>query len=51
VAGDAQALETAVLNLLDNAVKYSRERVRIELEVWGDATGRPTCASATRASG
>jgi signal transduction histidine kinase len=40
VAGDAQALETAVLNLLDNAVKYSRERVRIELEVWGDADGQ-----------
>jgi signal transduction histidine kinase len=40
VAGDAQALETAVLNLLDNAVKYSRERVHIEVEVWGDADGQ-----------
>ncbi len=40
VAGDAQALETAVLNLLDNAVKYSRERVQIEVEVWGDADGQ-----------
>jgi signal transduction histidine kinase len=40
VAGDAQALETAVLNLLDNAVKYSRERVEIEVEVWGDADGQ-----------
>jgi two-component system sensor histidine kinase SenX3 len=39
VAGDAQALETAVLNLLDNAVKYSRERVQIDVEVWGDADG------------
>jgi signal transduction histidine kinase len=36
LTGDAQALETAVLNLLDNAVKYSRERLAIEVEVWGD---------------
>jgi len=40
VAGDAQALETAVLNLLDNAVKYSKERVQVEVEVWGDADGQ-----------
>jgi signal transduction histidine kinase len=40
VAGDPQALETAILNLLDNAVKYSRERAEIELEVWGDADGQ-----------
>lgn len=40
VAGDAQALETALLNLLDNAVKYSKEKVRVELEVWGDADGQ-----------
>jgi two-component system sensor histidine kinase SenX3 len=40
VAGDAQALETAVLNLLDNAVKYSRERVQVEVEVWGDTDGQ-----------
>jgi signal transduction histidine kinase len=40
VSGDAQALETAVLNLLDNAVKYSKERVEIEIEVWGDADGQ-----------
>jgi two-component system, OmpR family, sensor histidine kinase SenX3 len=40
VAGDAQGLETAVLNLLDNAVKYSRERVQVEVEVWGDADGQ-----------
>jgi two-component system, OmpR family, sensor histidine kinase SenX3 len=39
VAGDAQALETAVLNLLDNAVKYSKDDVRVEVEVWGDADG------------
>jgi signal transduction histidine kinase len=39
VMGDAAALETAVLNLLDNAVKYSREhevRVDVELERNGD---------------
>jgi signal transduction histidine kinase len=40
VAGDTQALETAVLNLLDNAVKYSRDRVEVEVEVWGDADGQ-----------
>jgi two-component system, OmpR family, sensor histidine kinase SenX3 len=40
MAGDAQALETAVLNLLDNAVKYSKDRVEIEIEVWGDADGQ-----------
>jgi two-component system sensor histidine kinase SenX3 len=40
VAGDPQALETAVLNLLDNAVKYSKGGVRIEVEVWGDADGQ-----------
>jgi two-component system sensor histidine kinase SenX3 len=40
VAGDAQALETAVLNLLDNAVKYAKDRVEIEIEVWGDADGQ-----------
>jgi two-component system sensor histidine kinase SenX3 len=40
MAGDAQALETAVLNLLDNAVKYAKDRVEIEIEVWGDADGQ-----------
>lgn len=30
LVGDAGALEMAVLNLLDNAVKYSREPVRVE---------------------
>jgi len=39
VSGDARALETAVLNLLDNAVKYSRDRLDVEIEVWGDADG------------
>jgi two-component system, OmpR family, sensor histidine kinase SenX3 len=40
LAGDAQALETAILNLVDNAVKYSKERVEVEVEVWGDADGQ-----------
>src|SRR5206468_1665145 len=35
--GDAQALETAVLKLLDNAVKYSKEKVEVEVEVGADA--------------
>jgi two-component system, OmpR family, sensor histidine kinase SenX3 len=36
--GDADALETAVLNLLDNAVKYSRDPVQVEvvMEAPGD---------------
>ncbi len=40
LAGDAQALETAVLNLLDNAVKYSKDVVRIEVEIWSDGDGQ-----------
>ena len=40
VAGDAEALETALLNLLDNAVKYSKDRVAVEVETWGDADGQ-----------
>ena len=31
--GDAAALETAVLNVLDNAVKYSKDRVDVEVEL------------------
>ncbi len=38
--GDARALETAILNLLDNAVKYSKERVQIELDVWREPEGQ-----------
>jgi signal transduction histidine kinase len=37
--GDATALETAVLNLLDNAVKYSKEAVQVEVEVGRDGDG------------
>jgi signal transduction histidine kinase len=40
LGGDPDALETAVLNLLDNAVKYSRDDVRIEVEAWADADGQ-----------
>jgi two-component system, OmpR family, sensor histidine kinase SenX3 len=39
VLGDAAALETAVLNLLDNGVKYSKERVEIRVGLELDATG------------
>ena len=38
--GDAGGLETAVLNLLDNAVKYSRERVHVEVELDATAAGQ-----------
>ena len=34
------ALETAVLNLLDNAVKYSREPVEVEVELRSDGDGQ-----------
>ena len=41
VMGDAAALETAVLNLIDNAVKYSRERVKVEASLdSGDGLAR-----------
>jgi two-component system sensor histidine kinase SenX3 len=33
IRGDAPALETAVLNVLDNAVKYSKERIEVDVEV------------------
>jgi len=39
VLGEAPALETAVLNLLDNAVKYSREKIEVEAEVASGADG------------
>ena len=37
--GDAEALETAVLNLLDNAVKYSKEPSSVQVEVEVSANG------------
>src|SRR5438309_8744708 len=37
--GDAEALETAVLNLLDNAVKYSKEPASVQVEVEVSANG------------
>jgi len=40
VSGDAHALETAVLNLLDNAVKYSKEKISVRVEAWGDGDGQ-----------
>jgi len=39
IRGDASALETAVLNLLDNAVKYSKDPVLVEVEVRGGGDG------------
>ena len=39
IRGDAAALETAVLNLLDNAVKYSKEPVQVQVEVRGGSDG------------
>jgi signal transduction histidine kinase len=40
--GDAEALETALLNLLDNAVKYSKEpgQARVEVEVGAHGDGQ-----------
>jgi signal transduction histidine kinase len=38
--GDATGLETVVLNLLDNAVKYSRAKVDVRVELRGDAEAR-----------
>ncbi len=45
VKGDAGALETAVLNLLDNAVKYSKDgHVDVEVRLGNDASGRAVLA-------
>lgn len=39
--GDQDALETAVVNLLDNAVKYSpKDKVHVEVEVSADGDGQ-----------
>jgi two-component system sensor histidine kinase SenX3 len=38
--GDAAALETAVLNLLDNAVKYSKDSVDVDVEVATNGDGQ-----------
>jgi signal transduction histidine kinase len=38
--GDAAALEIAVLNLLDNAVKYSRDAVHVDVVLEADERGR-----------
>ena len=40
--GDAEALETAIVNLLDNAVKYSKEpsQARVEVEVRANGDGQ-----------
>ena len=41
IAGDASALETAVLNLFDNAVKYSRDHeLKVEVELSRDQDGQ-----------
>ena len=38
--GDAAGLETALLNLLDNAVKYSKDKVEVSVELRGDGDGQ-----------
>jgi signal transduction histidine kinase len=38
--GDAAALETAMLNLLDNAVKYSRDSVHVEIGLARNGDGQ-----------
>ncbi len=40
VRGDVTGLETAVLNLLDNAVKYSKEHVDVEVTLADDGDGQ-----------
>ena len=42
VLGDAAALDTAVLNLLDNAVKYSKDKVDVNVRLDREAAGRVT---------
>lgn len=38
--GNPQGLETAVLNLLDNAVKYSKDKVAVEVELRKNGDGQ-----------
>jgi signal transduction histidine kinase len=40
VLGDSVALETAVLNLLDNSVKYSKDRVEVDVQVEAGGDGQ-----------
>jgi two-component system, OmpR family, sensor histidine kinase SenX3 len=40
IRGDASALETAVLNLLDNAVKYSKDKVQVEVDLGANGDGQ-----------
>ncbi|HVR69375.1 MAG TPA: HAMP domain-containing sensor histidine kinase [Vicinamibacteria bacterium] len=40
IRGDAEALETALLNLLDNAVKYSRDPIRVQVELAESGDGQ-----------
>lgn len=40
ILGDADALEMAVLNLLDNAVKYSKDPVLVEVELAENGDGQ-----------
>ncbi|HTM58076.1 MAG TPA: HAMP domain-containing sensor histidine kinase [Candidatus Udaeobacter sp.] len=50
VMGDARALNHCILNLLDNAVKYSRERREIRVSA-GSREGRVTISVADRGIG
>ena len=38
--GNAQGLETAVVNLLDNAVKYSKEKIDVEVDLRKNGDGQ-----------
>jgi signal transduction histidine kinase len=40
VMGNATGLETAVVNLLDNAVKYSKEKVEVEVDLRKNGDGQ-----------
>lgn len=40
ILGDVAALETVVQNLLDNAVKYSKDIVEVNVELGGDGDGQ-----------
>ncbi len=49
--GDSTALETAVLNLLDNAVKYSADQVVVKVSLGEDTNGFARLAIADRGVG
>jgi signal transduction histidine kinase len=48
---DSQAITQCLINLVDNAVKYSRDRREIDIRAWAEADGRARIAVTDRGIG